>query len=86
MYQPGQQPGYAPSQYPHYAPATYNQRLCCCAAAASSCDARAAAPSAVDLVQVTDGTTGEMAFFRFPCEGSSRCGDQFVAKILKSIL
>jgi hypothetical protein len=37
----------------------------------------------VDLVQVTDGTTGEMAFFRFPCEGSSRCGDQFVAKILK---
>ena len=43
-------------------------------------------PSAVDLVQVTDGTTGEMAFFRFPCEGSSRCGDQFVAQILKSIL
>jgi len=32
------------------------------------------APDAVDLVQVTDGTTGEIAFFRFPCEGSSRCG------------
>jgi hypothetical protein len=38
-------------------------------------------PAAVDLVQVTDAVTGEMAFFRFPCEGSSRCGDEFVAAI-----
>ena len=29
---------------------------------------------AVDLVQVTDGMTGEMALFRFPCEGATRCG------------
>ena len=34
-------------------------------------------PGAVDLVQVIDGTTGEMAFFRFPCEGSSRCGKPY---------
>jgi len=35
--------------------------------------AKGRSPAAVDLVQVTDGTTGEMAFFRFPCEGSVRC-------------